>query len=93
MRPGDLNDLWTPADTGNMTNAQRALKQLIGDELYVVDEQAVARAIVARCTVHATVAHARFRSEVQAPQVRSFRRDPGARSFRLQRSAALRHHS
>jgi hypothetical protein len=75
-----------------VTNAQRTLKQLISEELYVVDEQALARAILARASVHATVAHAGFRSEVTAPPLRSFRRDPGARSFRLQRSAALRQH-
>jgi hypothetical protein len=75
-----------------MTNEQRNLRQLIDDGIYVVDEQAVARAILSRALVHSTVAHATFRTAVKAPPIRSFRRDPGARSFRLQRSAVLQHH-
>jgi hypothetical protein len=71
---------------------QKALRQLISDGMYVVDEQAVAAAILARASVHATVAAASFKSDVTPPLVRSFRRDPGARSFRLQRSHALHHH-
>ena len=72
-----------------MTNEQRTLRQLIGEGMYVVDEGTVARAILARASVHETVARAGFHSGIQAPHLRSFRRSPGGRSFRLVRSAAL----
>lgn len=72
-----------------MTEAQRNLRRLIGEGMYVVDPEAVAGAIVSRACVRSTVARTGFHSDVQAPPVRSFRRDPSARSFRLQRSAPL----
>jgi hypothetical protein len=72
-----------------MTNEQRTLRQLIGEGMYVIDEETVARAIVARANVNETVAHAGFRSRVRAPRIRSFRPVQGSRSFRLVRSAAL----
>jgi hypothetical protein len=72
-----------------MNSHLRALKQLIDDGMYGVDDRAVAEAILARATVHATVPNVSFRSEPTAPLVRSFRRDPHARSFRLERNARL----
>jgi hypothetical protein len=69
----------------------RLLEQLIADEMYVVDGLAVADAIVARSSVRATVANASFRSEVEPPVIRSFRRDNHARSFRLERREKLHH--
>ena len=67
----------------------RLLKQLIEDGMYVVDEPAVAVAILARASVRGTVSNASFRSEVRPPVVRSFRRDDHARSFRLERRGKL----
>jgi hypothetical protein len=72
-----------------MNNHLRALRELIADDLYFVDDQAVAAAIIARSTVHMTVARASFRSDAKPPNVRSFRRDEHARSFRLERSPRL----
>ena len=72
-----------------MNSHLRSLKQLISEGMYVVDEAAVADAILARAQFRATVAQASFRSEVRPPQVRSFRRDDGARSFRLERRSRL----
>jgi hypothetical protein len=70
------------------------LRALIRDSLYVVNESAVADAVVTRAMVRLVVAEPAFRSEHKGPQIRSFRRDPGARSFRLSRSPGLRdvHH-
>jgi hypothetical protein len=72
-----------------MNSHLRLLKQLIADGMYVVDEEMVANAIVARANVRLTVANSSFRSEVRPPQVRSFRRENEARSFRLERRSRL----
>lgn len=78
------------ADTGYMQSDVRLLRQLVRDSLYVVDEGAVADALLARARVRATVARRQLANERPEPIVRSFRRDPGARSFRLVRSHASR---
>jgi hypothetical protein len=59
------------------------LRELVHGSLYVVDESAVARALVARALVKDTLPEQQFRSEARWGQVRSFRRERGARSFRL----------
>lgn len=75
-----------------MTDAQRTLKQMILEGMYVVDEGSVAGAIVARARVRTAVARAGFRgdsppaeSERPAfgcyPQVNAFRRDPRSAFF------------
>ena len=56
---------------------------MVRDSLYVVDEPAVADAIVARALVRHAVAAAELRSARREPPVRSFRRTRDARSFRL----------
>jgi len=58
--------------------------------MYVVDERAVADAILLRARMRVTLGEQTFRSEHRCPQVRSFRRDRSARSFRLTGSAQLR---
>jgi hypothetical protein len=58
------------------------LKQLVRESLYVVDEEAVARAILLRATLRAMIPGARFPSDLRTPPVRSFRRTRDARSFR-----------
>lgn len=59
------------------------LRELVHRSLYVVDEYAVAGALVARATIKYTVPQQRFRSEQRLAPVRSFRRERTARSFRL----------
>ena len=49
-----------------MTSEQKTIRQLIFEELYVVDEPTIARAILARANVLAIVAGARFRSDQPA---------------------------
>jgi hypothetical protein len=56
---------------------------LIEDSLYVVDERAIAEAILARQRVHATVAAPQFRSSERALEARWFRRGRSARGFRF----------
>ena len=59
------------------------LRELVHGSLYVVDERAVAGALVARALVKRSVPQQPFRSEQRSEPVRSFRRERGARSFRL----------
>jgi hypothetical protein len=69
---------------------QRAqlLRQLVLDSQYVVDEELVAAAILARSTARNLVSEAAFRNDLRGandargPQVRSFRPTKQARSFR-----------
>jgi hypothetical protein len=69
----------------------RVLKQVVGESLYVVDELAVADAIMLRAKLRLVVADQSFRSATREPRPRSFRRDRDARSFRLTGSPRLRH--
>jgi hypothetical protein len=89
-----LNPFGRNADRCSVNTHKRALQQLIGDGMYVIDERAVAAAILTRANVRLTVPSVSFQNGSRALQVRSFRRDPGARSFRLQRShaPARQHH-
>jgi hypothetical protein len=57
----------------------------------VVDERAVADAIMLRAMTRLVVAEQSFRSTLPESRPRSFRRDRGARSFRLTGSPRLRH--
>jgi hypothetical protein len=59
------------------------LRELVHGSLYVVDESAVARALMARALVKDTWPEQQFRSEQRWAPVKSFRRERGARSFRL----------
>lgn len=69
-----------------MTSRVKLLKQLVDDELYVIDAVAVADAMLLRAMARHTLPEATFRSSVtSAPQVRSFRPHRGAKSFRLTR--------
>jgi hypothetical protein len=62
---------------------QRAqiLRQLVLESQYVVDENLVAAAILARSTTRGLVSQSAFRNDVRAPRVRSFRPSTQARSF------------
>lgn len=69
------------------------LKQLVLESQYVIDEQLVAGAILARATTRLLVGEAAFRNDPRSPgPVRSFRPSSQARSFRpcLQRSTLQR---
>jgi hypothetical protein len=63
---------------------QRAqlLRQLVLGSHYIVDEQLVAAAILARGRTRSLVSEAAFRNDARGPQVRSFRPTRQARSFR-----------
>ena len=70
----------------NMSPRVKVLKQLVTDGHYVVDEAAVAEAVVLRSAARHTLPDVTFRSApAGALQVRSFRPHRGARSFRLTR--------
>ena len=71
-----------------MTPRAQVLKQLVADEHYVIDESAIAEAIVLRSLVLRTLPDVTFRRETtrDAPPVRSFRPHRGSRSFRLTRA-------
>lgn len=58
------------------------IRQLVLDSQYVVDEAALADAIIARGTARRLVGGIAFRNDVRRPRVRSFRRTTQARSFR-----------
>ncbi len=63
------------------------LKQLVADEHYVIDESAIAAAMVLRARLQRTLPDVTFRCAPRAaPQVKSFRPHRGARSFRLTRA-------
>ena len=68
------------------------LKQLVRESLYVVDNVAVADAIVLRAMLRRTVPEPSSRSERRNSQARSFRRDRDARSFRLSHGPHVRMH-
>ncbi len=63
---------------------QRAqiLRELVLDSRYVIDEQLVAAAVLARGVLRGSVADVAFRNDVRVPSVRSFRPSRQARSFR-----------
>jgi len=62
------------------------LAELIRESHYVVDEAAVAEAIVVRAMARRLVPGVSLRSGADVPRVRSFRRHRGARSFTLARA-------
>jgi hypothetical protein len=71
----------------------RVLRELVRSSLYVVDEHAVARAIVARAEARDAVAGAVFHSDLRRPATRSSRRDRAARSARMNARGRLPHSS
>jgi hypothetical protein len=71
-----------------MSPRPNLLAQLVRDSQYVVDERAVAEAIVMRRLARRLVPELAFRSSGGTPLVRSFRCHTDARSFRLARSRA-----
>jgi hypothetical protein len=60
----------------------RHLRQLVLDAQYVVDEEAVADAILTRATARRLVPEVLFRNDQRDVPVRSFRPSVHARSFR-----------
>jgi hypothetical protein len=69
-----------------MNPRAKVLKQLVNDGHYVIDDAAVAEAMMLRAMALRMLPDVTFRSTPQrAPQVRSFRPHRGARSFRLSR--------
>jgi hypothetical protein len=76
------------ADTWDMQPRIRLLKEMVADSLYVVDERALADAVLARARLRQIVAAPELRSDRRERPVRSFRRTRNARSFRLTGGAA-----
>ncbi|HWF36655.1 MAG TPA: hypothetical protein VG295_14845 [Solirubrobacteraceae bacterium] len=68
----------------------RVLRQLIADDMYVVDERLVAESIMSRAQTRSFVPGIFFGNEYNAPAVRSFRLEHEARSFRLGAHARTR---
>lgn len=65
----------------------KLLKELVNDELYVIDHTAVADAVLLRYITRHTLPDVTFRGCPRpAPDVRSFRPHRGSRSFRLSRA-------
>ena len=78
-----LKALRETADSAGVENRVRVLKEMVDGSLYVVDDRAVADAILARAAVRQAVAVAELRAEQRVRRIRSFRRTQEARSFRL----------
>jgi hypothetical protein len=65
----------------------KLLKELVNSELYVVDDAAVADAVLLRSMTRHVLPDVAFRGTPRPePEVRSFRPHRGAKSFRLTRS-------
>jgi hypothetical protein len=79
-----------PVDQIRMDSRVRVLKELVSSSLYVVDEFAVAEAVILRAKTKQMIAEQSFRSECRLMPPRSFRRDRDARSFRLAGSSRVR---
>ena len=71
----------------------KVLKELVNDELYVIDDVAVADAILLRSMTRHMLPDVAFRGSPRPePEVRSFRPHRGAKSFRLTRAERRRVH-
>ena len=69
----------------------KLLKELVRDELYVIDEAAVADAVMLRSMTRHMLPEVTFRGTPRpAPQVRSFRPHRGVKSFKLMRAQRRR---
>ena len=65
----------------------KLLKELVNDELYVIDEVAVANAVLLRSMTRHMLPEVTFRGTPRpTPGVRSFRPHRGAKSFKLTRA-------
>jgi hypothetical protein len=65
----------------------KLLKELVNDGLYVIDEAAVADAVLLRTMTRHVLPEVTFRGTPRpAPEVRSFRPHRGAKSFKLLRA-------
>jgi hypothetical protein len=80
-----LKALRENADTESVDSRIRLLKQMVSESLYVVDEEAVADAILAHSRMRQVVGAPALRGERRRAtgRVKSFRRSRAARSFRL----------
>lgn len=70
-----------------MNQRVKLLKELVGDELYVIDDVAVADAVLLRAMTRHRLPEVTFRAGSRpAREVRSFRPYRGVKSFRLIRT-------
>lgn len=65
------------------------IREVVHKSLYVVDERAVADAIVLRAMAKQVIPEPCFRTELRGREVRSFRPNRDARSFRLCTSSRM----
>jgi hypothetical protein len=78
-----LNHPAPEADTEPMESRVRVLRELVQKSLYVVDERAVADAIILRAQTRVLLPEPTSGEASRGRQGRSFRRDRDAPSFRL----------
>lgn len=72
----------------------KVIKQLVADGHYVIDESAVADAVLVRSAARQLLPDVTFRSAPRgAPPVRSFRPHRGAPSFRLMQAKRRSQHA
>jgi hypothetical protein len=70
-----------------MNRRVKLLKELVSDGMYVVDDAAVADAVLLRSMTRHMLPDVAFRGSPRpAPEVRSFRPHRGVKSFRLTRA-------
>jgi hypothetical protein len=80
-----------PRKAMKMNPRVKLLKELVDSELYVIDDLAVADAVLLRSMTRHMLPDVAFRGTPRpAPEVRSFRPHRGAKSFRLTRARAAR---
>jgi len=73
-----------PSTQQQAMNRTRVLKQLVSEQMYVIDERFVADAILMRAHARMIVPDVPFRNDQDsARNVRSFRLEHDARSFRI----------
>ncbi len=76
-----------PKEGMKMNPRVKLLKELVGDGLYVIDDVAVADAVLLRSMTRHLLPDVTFRGSPRPePEVRSFRPHRGVRSFRLTRA-------
>lgn len=76
---------FAPIKPSTMNTRITALKQLVEQSNYPLDEAAIAESIVVRSKARQMLPDIAFRRPPSRPVVRSFRPHRGARSFRLAR--------
>jgi hypothetical protein len=73
-----------PSTQQQSINRTRVLRQLVSEEMYVIDDRVIADAILMRAQAKMIVPDVPFRNDTgERRKVRSFRLEHDARSFRI----------